>query len=208
VPYTHHTNRAVKVVGRVLLRDLDLLVFLGIAVGWERMTGAPLTLRAAGILVGGYVILRLLYRLGISLKAYRDSLVEIAASEKEKRLRVFVEDPEVVLELAKLTGYEALRRFTPYLGKWMMISGRFDGATESLQGDAIHLSLILNDGRRINLRFAMDCREQLIRLREGQRITAIGEIEYIAFTFSPQNCELVRVEPIHHAERYALARVS
>ena len=111
------------------------------------------------------------------LRVYRNTILDTAVNEKQKRLGVFVEDPAVVLELAKHTGYDALRRFTPYLGKWMIISGRFDGIAESLQHDSIHLSLLLHDSRRINLRFAIAHRDQLQRLKEGQQITAIGKIE-------------------------------
>jgi hypothetical protein len=159
-------------------------------------------------LVACWLILRLLWRLGISLKVYRDTILDSAISEKEKRLRVFVEDPAIVLELAKHTGYDALRRFTPYLGKWIMISGRFDGIAESLQHDSIHLSLLLPDNRRINLRFAIEHRDQLLRLKEGQQITAIGKIEHRNFTFIPEDCELIRVEPIRRVERFTIARAS
>jgi hypothetical protein len=34
-------NRAVRAFGRFLLKDWDLLVFLVVAAGWERVTGAP-----------------------------------------------------------------------------------------------------------------------------------------------------------------------
>jgi hypothetical protein len=201
-------KQAVRAVGRFLVKNSDLLVILAVIEGWERVTGAPFTVRTAVSLLGCYLILRLLYAVGIAFEAYRERIIEIAASEKEKRLRVFVEDPEVVLELAKHTGYDALRRFTPYLGKWMMIAGRADGIAESLQHDSIHLSVLLNDGRRINLRFAVDHREQLLRLKEGQQITAIGKIQQRSFTFMPEDCELVRVEPIRRVERFTLARVS
>jgi hypothetical protein len=37
----------------------------------------------------------------------------------------------------------------------MTISEVYEGMVESLQRNAIHLSLLLNDGRRVNLRFAV-----------------------------------------------------
>jgi hypothetical protein len=120
-----------------------------------------------------------------------------------------VGDAEVVLELARLSGYEAAKRFTPYLGKWMTISGRYEGIAESLQRDSIHLSLVMPDGRRVNLRFGLDRGEQLRELQEGQRITAICQIQQGRdFVFTPVNCELVRAEPLCRAERSSLACVA
>src|SRR5579862_4287398 len=168
-------NRAASAFRRLLLKNWELLVFIAVAAGWERITGAPFTVRTAVSLLGCRFILSLLWRLVLRLlKVYRDTIIEAAVSENDKRLRVFVEDPAAVLALAKHTGYDALRRFTPYLGKWLMISGSFDGIAESLQHDAIHLSLLLHDNRRINLRFAIEHRDQLLRLTDGQQITAIG----------------------------------
>jgi hypothetical protein len=201
-------KRAVSAFRRFLLKDWDVLVFLIVAAGWERVTGVPFTVRTAMSLAGCWLLLLLLWRLGISLRVYRDKILDTAVSEEEKRLRVFVEDPEVVLELAKHTGYDAMRRFTPYLGKWTMICGRFDGVAESLLHDSIHLSLLLRDNRRINLRFAIEHRDQLLRLKEGRQITAIGKIEHRYFTFMPENCELIRVEPIRRVERFTIARAS
>lgn len=36
----------------------------------------------------------------------------------------------------------------------MTIFGTYDGMVESLQRDSIHVSVLMNGGRRINLRFA------------------------------------------------------
>jgi hypothetical protein len=77
-------NRAVGAFGRFLLKDWDLLVFLVVAAGWERVTGVPFTVRTAVSLIGCWLIFRLLWRLGISLKVYRDKILDTAASEKEK----------------------------------------------------------------------------------------------------------------------------
>ena len=95
-----------------------------------------------------------------------------------------------------------------YLGKWIMISGTFDGIAESLLHDSIHLSLLLHDDRRINLRFAIEHRDQLLRIKKGQQITAIGKTEHRHFTFVPEDCELIRVEPIRRVERFKIARAS
>jgi hypothetical protein len=199
-------NRAVRAFGRFLLKDWDLLVFLVVAAGWERVTGVPFTVRTALSLVGCRFILSLLW--GVSGRIYRDTIRDAVENERQKCMRVFVEDPEVVLELAKHSGYDAVRRFTPYLGKWIMLSGKFDGIAESLLHDSIHLSLRLHDNRRINLRFSIAHREQLLRLKEGWQITVIGKIEHRDFTFMPENCELIRVEPMRRVERFKIARAS
>ena len=81
----------------------------------------------------------------------------------------------------------------------MTISGRFEGIAESLQKDAIHLSLLLNDGRRVNLKYDCEHGDQLRELREGQRITAIGRIQHSYFTFTLEDCELVRAERLRLA---------
>jgi hypothetical protein len=122
--------------------------------------------------------------------------------------RAFVEVPDAVLELAKLTGYEAVKRFAPYRGKWMTISGMYEGMAESLQRDSIHLSVLIQDGRRINLRFALTHRERLSELKQGRRISAICQIPNYGLNFAPENCELVRAEPLRRAERSNLVYVS
>jgi len=131
-----------------------------------------------------------------------------AAPGEPAEERAFVEDPEALLELAKLSGYDAIRRFAPYLGKWMKISGTYEGIAKSLLRDSIHLSLLLHDGRRINLRFAFDREEELRGLQIGQRITAICQIQHLNFTLKPENCELVRTEPLRRVGRGMFAHVS
>jgi putative nucleic acid binding protein len=184
-------------------------VLEGIAIGavlggWQLFTKTPLNMRTAFTLAGTYGVLKLLHELQ---RGYEEVTAESVSTEKVEK-RVFVDDPEVVLELAKLTGYEAIRRFTPYLGKWMTISGTFDGIAESLQRDSIHLSLLLSDGRRINLRFAMDYGERLREIKPGQRITVAGQIQQAAyFILVLEKCEVVRAEPLRRRERSILAYV-
>jgi hypothetical protein len=120
----------IRTVGRYLVRNLDSLVFVTILFTWERLSGSPLTGRTALVLCGFYGILQL-------VRGFNRA--RVAVRPKENKPRVFVDDPDAVLELAKQSGYESLRRFTPYLGKWMMISGSFDGIAESLKHDGIHL---------------------------------------------------------------------
>jgi hypothetical protein len=90
----------------------------------------------------------------------------------------------------------------------MTLSGTYEGMAESLGRDAIHLTLLLNDGRRVNLRFAPEQGERLRDLKEGQRLTAIGRIPQRGVIFAPENCELVRVEPFRRRERSNLVYAS
>lgn len=53
-------------------------------------------------------------------RAYEESIAEDGApqpSPEKDEKRIFVQDPETVLEASKLTGYEAIKRLTPYRGK-------------------------------------------------------------------------------------------
>lgn len=174
-----------------LWKNADYLALVVVLQFWTLLTNTPLNLRTALTLAG----LCLVYRVyGI---VRRDTAALTAPTVEERR--EFVGDPDGVLELAKLKGYDAVRGLTPYLGKWITISGRFDGIAESLGRDAVHLSLLVNDGTRINLRFSMEHLERLEALREGQWITAVGRIPRFGLVFSPENCELIRVEPVRLA---------
>jgi hypothetical protein len=174
---------------RLSLRtNLDFIFLVVVLQYWQDLTKSPLNLRTALTVAGLYLLSRLS---GVR----KDSSVS-----PEKAKREFVDDPEKVLEVAKLTGYEALRGFAPYLDKWMKISGKFDGVGESLEKDGMHLSILLIDGRRVNLRFAMEHERQLRALRPGQRVTVIGQIQQRGLDqFAPINCEFVRAEPLRLA---------
>jgi hypothetical protein len=186
--------------GLLLLKNLDGMVVPIALVSWQFLTKSPLNIRTALTLCSLLILQNALSR----IRAIHASAAPGEPAEK----RVFVEDPEAVLELAKLSGYDAIRRFAPYLGKWMTISGTYEGIAKSLLKDSIHLSLPLHDGRRINLRFAVDREEELRGLQIGQRITAIRQIQHLSFTLKPENCELVRAEPLRRAARSMLAHVS
>jgi len=195
-------NRAITKVGCLLLDYATVLVLI-VGMGcWQFLTKTPLTVRTELTLTGFCVVLTLLDAVR-KIHAY----ASVAPVEKKEK-RVFVEDPEVVLELARLTGYDAIGRFTPYLGKWMMISGTYEGLAKSLRRDSIHLSILLNDGRRINLRFAVDGEERFRGLQVGQRITAVCQIQHRNFTFTPENCELIRADSLRRTERSVLANAS
>jgi hypothetical protein len=178
---------------RSLLKDLDLIVVALVVVNWQFLTGTPLSWRGALIVAGLCVLFRL-------KGVVQDVLAEPSvAPPVEEEKRVFVDEPEVVLGLARLKGYEGVRRFSPYIGKWMTISGRIEGIAESLQKDAVHLSVLVDDGRRVNLRFSLEHSERLRGLQQGQRITAVGRIQHRNFTFTLEECELVRAERVRLA---------
>jgi hypothetical protein len=170
------------------------VVFAMVLLGWPFLTGTPLTERTEITLIVFYTIIE------GTRPAERESEDKLPRSK-----RVFVEDSEAVLQLARLTGFESIGPFNPYREKWMWITGEFEGAAESLQHDAIHASVLLEDGRRLNLRFPMASRERLAQLKAGRRITAIGQIPLYGPAFRPENCELVRAEPLRPVPRLTLA---
>lgn len=190
-----------KIILNSLRRNADLLVFAVVLQFWQFLTGTPANLRTVLTVAGLYLVFRF-------SSAGREVEQSLSAVPAEKEKREFVEDPEAVLEITKRTGYDRIRQMAPYLGKWMTISGKYEGIAESLQRDAVHLSLLLNDGRRINLRFAVEHWDRLRAIQEGQRITATCQIPRYGLIFSPENCELIRVEPLRIAERSRLAYAS
>jgi hypothetical protein len=180
------------------IEALGSVAFIAVLFGWRWLTGTPLTTRGALFLSAFYILCSM-------LQGMAQGLAGAVLRPKVKPERVFAEDPKAVLELAKLTGYESIQPFNRYRGKWMTLAGEFEGLAESFQGDAIHVSLRIEDGRRINLRFGFDQRERLQALQPGQRIAAIGEIEHESFELGLDNCELVGVEPLRLARRLSFA---
>jgi hypothetical protein len=180
-----------------LIEGIGSCMFMAVLFGWRWLTGTPLTTRSAVVLSAFYILCSM-------LQGAATGLVKAVLGAKAKPERVFVEDPEAVLELAKLTGYESIRPFNRFLGKWMTLVGEFEGRAQSLDGKAIHVSLLLEDGRRLNLRFGLDQRESLEPVQPGQRVTAIGEIDHDHFELRLLNCELARVEPLRPAPRLTL----
>lgn len=188
---------------RFLFENAGALVIFITLESWQFLTKAPLNFRTALTIVGLYLVLSLLD----ALRRIHDHRPTAAAGAEKVNKPIFVDNPEVVLALTKLTGYEYARRFTPYLGKWVTISGRYEGIAESLQRDSIHLSLLMDDGQRLNLRFSMDRGEQLLGFQAGQRITVAGQIPMFRASFIAENCELVRAEPVRRTNRSPLASV-
>ena len=185
------------------IEELGSLAFAAVLFGWRWLTGTQLTFRT-GLLLGTlWVFLAM-------IQGFITGVARTLLGEKVKSKREFVKDPDGVLQLARLTGYESIRPFNRYRGKWMTVAGEFEGFTESFERNALHVSVRLEDGRRLVLRFDRDQREAFDPVRSGQRITAIGEIEqaYVQrayFELQPQHCELVRVEPLRLTSRLTLA---
>jgi hypothetical protein len=170
-----------------LWQSSDILIFSLVLQLWPLLTRTPLNYRTILTVAGLWMVARF-------FGAAQEVEGRSSAAPPEKETREFVDDPDAVLEISKLTGYDAIQRMNPYRGKWMTISGKFEGMVESLQMDAIHVSLLLNDRRRINLRFRMEQGEKLRGLREGQHIIAACRIPQFGLGFTPENCEVVRVE--------------
>jgi len=194
-----HRERAIKKFWFYQLQSANILVLVIVMASWQFLTKTPLTVRTELTLAAFYAVLSLLEG---ARKNHRFNSVPPVNKKDE---RVFVEDPGVVLEVAKLSGYEAIRRFAPYLGKWTTIAGKYEGFAESLQKDSLHLSLLLNDGRRINMLFAVEERDRLRGLQEGQRITVLCQIQQRNLLFTPENCQLVHAEWIGRRESKGLA---
>ncbi len=188
-------KRATTILGRALWTNAGILLFCVALQFWQFLTGAPLTTRTAVTVV----LLCMICRSFGAIQEGRGRVVpEPANSELD---RVFVDDASAVLERSKLTGYDAVRSFTPYLGKWMTISGRHEGIT----GEGWHSSVSFVDRWQTHKSPICDAAR---RLRSGQRITAVCQIQHRYFTFTPENCELVRAEPIRYAERSTVSVAS
>lgn len=180
-------NGLMRATRRILVDYSVVLAYLFAIGSWQFVTNTPLTVRTILTLAAFCALSNLFGYLSASLRALS------APSVEKPEKREFVDDPRAILDLAKLKGYESIRLFAPYLGKWMTISGVYDGAAKSLDQDSIHVSIFLEDNRRINLRFDAERSQQIRRFKIGQRITAICQIQHRNFTFTPENCELLRI---------------
>jgi len=134
----------------------------------------------------------------------RDAERKAAAKKPEAAKRVYAIEPEVLLAHLRDSRLLSWMELVRYLEEWLTLAGAVEGVAESLVGDAIYLTLILERGQRVNLRFAPDDREQIEKLRVGQGVTVVGQIKPAFPKFALENCELLRVAPA----RAALARVS
>ncbi len=190
-----------------LLKHTDLLVVWIVVYAWESQTGKTLSSESKWTLYFGAFAVT-------SFRAWRKEALRVRAAEttlaeertKSNPVRVFVKNPDALLERYQQTGTLAEKLLTPYLDQWIRSSGRFEGATDSLVGEAIFVSLILENGRRIQLRFSADEGKRIRLLREGQHVTAVCQVRhgYGAGVFALENCELIGAEPC----RPFLSRVS
>jgi hypothetical protein len=182
-----------------LLEHTELLyLWIGIAV-WEACTRTAVPAEMKWRLYVGAFI-------GASFWNWRSAVLraraveDALAAEKKKSnpVRIFVEDSEALIDRYGHTGTLAEKLLTPYLDKWIRVSGAFEGTTDALVGDTIYVSLILENGRRIHLRFPTQARDRLRLLREGRQLTAACQIRhgYGAGVFALENCQLIRVEPL------------
>lgn len=183
-----------------LLAHWELLcVWMSIMV-WEASTGTSVPAETKWGLFGGAFV-------GSSFWNWRREVLRAQAAEaalaaeKKKSLpvRTFVDDADALIDRYGDTGTLAEKLLVPYLDQWIRVSGAFEGVADALVGDAIHVSLLLERGSRIPLRFPIAARERLRLLQEGQQLTAACQIRhgYGAGVFVLENCELIRVEPVN-----------
>ena len=183
----------------------DLLVVWSGLLLWEGFAGKPLSVEIKWSSYVAAFVATSFWNWRKQLLRARDAETALASEQrKSTAARKFVRNPEVLLDRYGQTGTPSEKLLVPYLDKWIQVSGSFEGAADSLVGDATFISLILANGRRIQLRFPGDRSCPLRPLREGQQITAVCEIQHGhgAGIFVLDNCELIRVEP----SRPALAR--
>jgi hypothetical protein len=89
-------------------------------------------------------------------------------------------------------------RIRRYADKWIAVAGNYEGSAESLLRDSLHVSLLLADGRRVNVQFARDHAESIRQLRPGQRITVISPC-CLGPGLVLRNAELAHTEPLRRA---------
>jgi hypothetical protein len=189
------------------LNYTDLLVVWSGLVLWEAFTRKPLPIEIKWSLYSGAFVAASFWNWRKQLLRAIAAEAALAAEKKKSRpVRVFVEDADALLERYGRTGTLSEKLLTPYLDKWIQVSGSFEGATDSLAADATFISLILENGRRIQLRFPGDRGHALRLLREGGQVTAACQIQhgYGTGVYVLDNCELIGTGPF----RSALASVS
>lgn len=175
-----------------LLSCTDLIaVWAGIMV-WETLIGKlPMETRWS-LYVGAFAV--------ISFSNWRKQVQRARAAEaarvedksRANPARAIVKNPGALLAGSRLSEKELV----PYLDQWVRVSGTFEGTADSLVGDGIFGSIVLENGRRMSLHFATAARDQLRRLRDGQQVRALCQIRhgYGAGVFALENCELISAE--------------
>jgi hypothetical protein len=172
-----------------------LSVYCGVIL-WQAYTKTPLSSRDKWIIFGAAFLLT-------TFENWRKQLRKAEAAEERTKPeppqpRAFVADPQTLLNRYGDTGPLADKLLIPDLGKWITVTGRFEAVAESLTHDALHVTLTLECGRRIHLRFALDSRAALEALREGQQLTALCQVKegHALGVYTLDRCEIVRVQPL------------
>ncbi len=160
---------------------------------WQRFGGRPLPQELTWALLFGSFA-------ATSFSAWRKQLLRAREAEAalaaqngvSPPIRKFLDKPEALLQRYTHTGVLAERLLVPYLDRWIRVHGRLEGTADSLSGDAIFLSLVQENGRRIQLRFPADARERLRLLRQGEPVSAECQVRhgYGEGVFTLENCVL------------------
>jgi hypothetical protein len=171
-----------------------LSVYAGVWV-WQSLTKVPLSSQQKWMIFGAAFLLETFDNWRKQVR--KTEAAEARTKPEPPKQREFVADPQSLLERFGDTGMLADKLLIPDLDKWITVTGRFEGVAESLTHDALHLSLTLECGRRIHLRFALESGERLEALREGQQITAMCQVQrgHGLGVYTLDRCELIRVQP-------------
>jgi len=144
-------------------------LILFVALSYARWLNGPVIVSLIGLMLGD------------SFNAWErqfrraEEMTKVSGVNKEKR--AFVPNNDSVLALYGRNGYSVLAQVNQFFGKWIRVSGMFEGATESLSDETIHVSLLLRDGQRINLHFSAERHSEISGLVKGQTIKAVSRIE-------------------------------
>ncbi|HEY4360744.1 MAG TPA: hypothetical protein VGN17_07230 [Bryobacteraceae bacterium] len=172
-----------------------LLVYGGVA-AWEAYSKTPMPPREKWIILGAVFLLTTFENWRTQL--HKAEAAEARAKETAPEPRAFVEHPQALLERYSDSGPLADKLLIPDLGKWITVTGRFEAVAESLTHDAMHVTLTLDCGRRVHLRFPLEARASLEALREGQQLTAMSQIKqgHALGVYTLDNSEFVRAQPL------------
>jgi hypothetical protein len=189
-------------VVRFLLEYSDLvLVWTGIAL-WEHDTKTRLSAETHWILYGGgcAVISFWNWHKATARAEAAEAATKAAAEKSEPPARSFAQWPEALLAQLRDPKTLTAMQVVPYYDKWITIAGRVDCNACGF------VTLILDRGQRVNIRFDAGQESKLQDARKGQYLTAICQIRpaYSHSRVALENGEVVQLAPY----RAQLARVS
>lgn len=190
--------RALRIAADLLLFVLGYTKLLSVYCAlwvWQALTKVDLSSRDKWMILGAAFLIETFFN-------WREQLhLAEAAADADARAtapepRAFVANPQSLLERYGDTGPLADKLLIPDFGKWINVIGRFEAVAESLTHDALHVTLALECGRRIHLRFPLGARASLEALREGQQLAALCQIKqgHTLGVYTLDNSELVRAE--------------